>query len=279
MEIIPFTSDPAQEFVCQFDGDAYLLACRYNERSESWTMDITRESDQVLLLAGVPMLLGQDVLAPYALGIGGLTLTDLANTDVDPGPEDDLGTRVIVTRFSPAEQALIREALAALHLPAVVPPPGAAGGGSGGDVDTGGSGGGSSGGSGGTGGGSVSTGAVVPLYGPGPYTSDLGSEEMLTTAEAAANLANLPSTVHFDVSFYAQSISGTATIRMYVGGTPQTADGTLRASVTVPAGSLGITGFSGSFANPGGRQPVKFTIQSSGAGVVATVANLVGSLS
>lgn len=102
MLVIPFTSDPAQDFTVALGEAKYRLEARYNDRSESWTLDITRDADEEILVVGVPMLIGQDILKPYALGIGGIVVTDLANTGLDAGP-DDLGSRVIVTWFSEDE--------------------------------------------------------------------------------------------------------------------------------------------------------------------------------
>lgn len=104
MLVIPFTSDPAQDFTLALGEAKYRLEARWNDRSESWTLDIIRDADEETLVVGVPLLIGQDILKPYALGIGGMAVTDLANTGLDAGPED-LGTRVIVTWFSEEELA------------------------------------------------------------------------------------------------------------------------------------------------------------------------------
>ena len=109
MQTIPFTSDPAQSFSVSLDGNKYRFDARYNDRSGQWTLDITTEPMGVLLVAGVPILIGQDMLAPYVLGIGGLAATDTQTGGIDAGP-DDLGDRVTVTWFSEAEMTLLRAA-------------------------------------------------------------------------------------------------------------------------------------------------------------------------
>ncbi len=87
---VPFSNDPAQSFTCTLGGVRYAIDARWNDRIGVWTFDLSRDADQVVLLAGVPLLLGQDVLQPYALGIGGMVGTDLSGAGVD-ATVDDLG--------------------------------------------------------------------------------------------------------------------------------------------------------------------------------------------
>jgi hypothetical protein len=109
MLLVPFNSDPSNVFTTQLgDGVKYTFETRYNEGFSGeggfWTFDLTRAIDSEKLLSGVPILLGQDLIEPYALGIGSLIPVDEANTDVDAGP-DDLGVRVNVYWFSADELA------------------------------------------------------------------------------------------------------------------------------------------------------------------------------
>ena len=121
--IVPFTSDPWQRFRCTLGGVEYTFEANYNDRSGVWNFDIYRASDEALLVASVPIVLGCDMLAPFALGIGTMFAVDLAASpeyiqpvaappipamamlDADPQGafNDDLGARVIVTYLSPAE--------------------------------------------------------------------------------------------------------------------------------------------------------------------------------
>lgn len=109
MEIVPFTADPSQGFSVVLGEERFTFSARYNDEAEvpSWTFDLTRESDGVELLTNVPLLIGQDMLAPYALGIGGLVATDLDGKVLDAGAED-LGERVVVAWLSEAELEQLR---------------------------------------------------------------------------------------------------------------------------------------------------------------------------
>lgn len=112
MQIIPFTSDPYQGLTVPLGDDRYTFAVRYNEQGV-WTFDLTRESDGVELLTNVSILIGEDLLEPYALGIGGLMAADLTGQMLDAGAED-FSDRVAVAYFSPAELAALKDAGAVL---------------------------------------------------------------------------------------------------------------------------------------------------------------------
>lgn len=111
METLPFTSDPAQAFTVALGGAKYDVVARYNDSAGFWTLDIARAA--VPLVSQVPILIGQDMLGPYALQMGGLVATDLSGAGLDAGP-DDLGDRVIVCWLSLDELAAIKDAGAVL---------------------------------------------------------------------------------------------------------------------------------------------------------------------
>lgn len=105
--LVPFNSDPSNVFTTALaDEVKYTFTTRYNEGSLGdggfWTFDLDREIDGVRLLSGVKVVLGVDLLEPYALGIGALVAIDTGNTDLEAGP-DDLGDRVEVWSFAPGE--------------------------------------------------------------------------------------------------------------------------------------------------------------------------------
>lgn len=110
MLILPFTSDPARTFSVQLGSvGKFQFDVRYNDRSSSWTFDLTSEPDGTLLLAGVPMLIGQGVLAPYGLGIGDIVFSDLSGAGLDAGP-DDMGDRVQGVWLNPAQVSALADA-------------------------------------------------------------------------------------------------------------------------------------------------------------------------
>ena len=113
MQLVPFTSDPWRSFSTGLNGVEYRFDCNFNERNQRWAFDLSLESTGQMLAAGVPILLGCDLLLPYGLGIGSLVAIDnaaAAATEgagilpqaVDAGPED-LGTRVQVVYLAPGD--------------------------------------------------------------------------------------------------------------------------------------------------------------------------------
>ena len=90
-------------------GAKYDFTARYNDKWEAWTFDLVRTADQVPLLSQVPILIGGDILEPYALLMGAVVATDLSGASLDAGPED-LGDRVTVTWLSPDEVATLKAA-------------------------------------------------------------------------------------------------------------------------------------------------------------------------
>ena len=113
IQTIPFTSDTWHRFSTVLAGVEYTFTTRYNERNGVWYTDLGLASTEETLVAGIPILIGCDLLAPYGLGIGSMLAIDLraaAATEtagvlpqsVDAGP-DDLGTRVVVVYIAPGE--------------------------------------------------------------------------------------------------------------------------------------------------------------------------------
>lgn len=112
MQVIPFTDDPYQSLTVPLGSDRYTFDVRYNEEGV-WMFTLTRESDGVELLTNVSILLGEDMLEPYALGLGGLIAGDFSGQLLDAGAED-FGDRVQVAYLTPAELVTLREAGAIL---------------------------------------------------------------------------------------------------------------------------------------------------------------------
>ena len=113
MQVIPFTADPAQSFNVTLGTARVTIDARFSDYSQSWTFDLTLADTQTLVLTNVPVLIGQDLLSSYPLGLGGLVAADLSGAGIDAGP-DDFGDRVQVSWFSPAELAVLVAAGAVL---------------------------------------------------------------------------------------------------------------------------------------------------------------------
>lgn len=269
MLIVPFTADYDQQFTSQLGDEKFTFNARWNERGQVYTVDITRDSDQELLIAGVPFLAGQDILSPYALGIGGLIVTDLGLKDTDPGP-DDFGERVIVTWLSNDELAAIRAAVRASGLPStivtsVIPPPvrsvtlppqtGVPSGGTTINNVT------------------VNNIAnVTNISGGGlgfsdkfeELTDESGDEVLIGTYLQLPNLNPNP-TVALEVGIYA---TGAGSLRCYIGGTLEDIGSTGTPSGSLAATAVSVSGddiytISATPANPNAPVLVKITMQSS----------------
>jgi hypothetical protein len=123
----------------------------------------------------------------------------------------------------------------------------------------------------GGGGGGGGSGAVT-LNDPDPNASSAGTEEVVF--QQLVDFGFLGTTPTLELAATGGSTSGTATIRLRVGGNQDTADGTVAASVGVSVvGPLKISA-SGPLTNPLGLQWVKVTLTSSGAGVDSVVSGL-----
>lgn len=102
---IPVTSDPANTFTMPLGGVQYKFFTKFNERSQVFTMDITDVETDTLLVSGMPLILGSDILATFCPRIGKIFLID-KEAEVGYGKNplpDDLGKRVEVIWLSNQE--------------------------------------------------------------------------------------------------------------------------------------------------------------------------------
>lgn len=99
---LPFSNDPAQRFVTQLGDRKFVFIAKWNDRSSVWTFDLYDHTTQEALLLGPQIVLGQELLEPYNLGIGRLIAYDEAGTGKDAGLLD-LGDRVNVYWLSDDE--------------------------------------------------------------------------------------------------------------------------------------------------------------------------------
>lgn len=127
-------------------------------------------------------------------------------------------------------------------------------------------------------------GGGVPVPGPpGPaggaqltFNLNPNGYEDLSGAEAVqdqieANLAALGGTIAIELVAACLSQSGTATVRLRLGGSDNVADGTIVATLSPSTPAFVMASNGSSIANPGGLQRLKLTIQSSAAGQDAQV--------
>ena len=101
---LPFTSDPAYVFTTQLGETKYRFDVKFNDRSGVWTLDLYDATTQTLIVASLPLVLGQDILEPYNFGIGALFCVDTTGQGLDAGA-DELGSRVKVYWAIPDEVA------------------------------------------------------------------------------------------------------------------------------------------------------------------------------
>lgn len=102
---LPLTSDPCRTFTTVFGESRYRITTRWNERSQVWTMDIADGDTDAPLAAGMPIVLGADLLRSFAPNLGRMLAIDMAAAPgygTDAGPED-LGDRVRVVWLAPGE--------------------------------------------------------------------------------------------------------------------------------------------------------------------------------
>lgn len=91
---LPFISAP-QSVTVQLGSAKYRFKTQFNSRSGVWTLDLYDGASQQLMVASVPMVLGQDLLEPYNFGIGRIVCIDTSKQGAEAGP-NDLGVRVKV---------------------------------------------------------------------------------------------------------------------------------------------------------------------------------------
>lgn len=104
---------------------------------------------------------------------------------------------------------------------------------------------------------------------PNGYGDNSGAEVVVDQIEA--NLGALGGTVTIELVAAALSQSGTAAIRLRLGGSDNVADGTIVATLSPSTSSFVASNNNSTIANPGSLQRLKLTIQSSGAGQDALV--------
>lgn len=103
---LPFAgfSKESRDFV--IEGRSLRIRSRFSELMETWTISIfdLAGDEPVPLIEGIPVLIGADLLAPYALELGGL-FAEPNERPREDAKRGELGTRVRLIHYTPEELA------------------------------------------------------------------------------------------------------------------------------------------------------------------------------
>lgn len=88
---LQITSEPCQRFEITLGEIDYNIEIKFNDRSSVWTIDLIESITSKILFAGVPLLLAEDLLAPYNYGIGKLMLVN-NSAELSDATSENLGT-------------------------------------------------------------------------------------------------------------------------------------------------------------------------------------------
>ena len=101
MREIPFTGSPRERIVFDMEGRAIEVLAQYSDVSGAWSVSLT-DVESGPLVSGVRVVLGLDLLAPYALRVGGLVAFATSDPRRDPG-KGELGSRVRLVHVAESE--------------------------------------------------------------------------------------------------------------------------------------------------------------------------------
>ena len=82
-------ADPNYSVQATLDGSVYRLSFRWISNESAWYFDLEGITDPEIVLYGVKLVCGLDLLEPYGLiGLGELWLINMSGSTDDPGFED-----------------------------------------------------------------------------------------------------------------------------------------------------------------------------------------------
>lgn len=81
-----------QIFMISLAGVQYQLRVRWNSANRAWTLDLSTPSGAAII-SGIPLVTGQDLLAPYAyLNLGGQLIAQTTNDATAVPTQANLGS-------------------------------------------------------------------------------------------------------------------------------------------------------------------------------------------
>lgn len=98
---ITVIDQPSQKLTVSLGGQRVGLHLKYNTRTNRWTFDLTNTSNERVIM-GRKLVLGADLLAPFAFGLGQIrAFAPIANTQ--PGREELPLNKVLIIHIAPGE--------------------------------------------------------------------------------------------------------------------------------------------------------------------------------
>jgi hypothetical protein len=103
---LPFTGAPKESMDVTLDGRKLRIRARYSNLINVWSISIYDIGGDatVALVEGVAVVIGADLIEPYALKLGGLFAEPTESTLVDAG-RGELGVRVKLVYYTTEEMA------------------------------------------------------------------------------------------------------------------------------------------------------------------------------
>jgi hypothetical protein len=96
MLTIELDSDPYYERTVTLDNALYTFVFRYIELESAWYLDINGTTDTTVVVHGIKLVPGVDLVEPYGLlGFGELWLVDLGGQNREPG-YDNISTEFVL---------------------------------------------------------------------------------------------------------------------------------------------------------------------------------------
>jgi hypothetical protein len=76
---LPVTTDPAQRFTTQLGDTKIVFDLQWNDRSERFELSLFYDATQEVIVRGLNVVLGCDLLEPFNFNLGHLVVVDTAN--------------------------------------------------------------------------------------------------------------------------------------------------------------------------------------------------------